>query len=430
MRRISRRRFLQASGTATALSLLGINAGQADNGNDSEPVTRNSANTNPEQGLVGTWTASPVKSAEKCFDDQTLRMIARTSVGGDGVRVRLANTFGSEPVTFDHITIGIRKKGATLVAGSNREVTFGGEPSVTIPPGAKVYSDTLALKTEPEQDLAVSIYAPKPTGPATKHTFGLTTNYVSSGDHTSDLQGNAFEIETTSYFFLEAIDVVSPDTEGAIVTLGDSITDGYGSTVDENKTYPDILAKRLNDTSSVQKSVLNAGIGGNEILGNDSTGGESALARLNRDVLAQTGITDVILLEGINDIGHATEEPETTITAEEVIFGMKQIITRVRTKEIRIFGSTLTPYKGYTSSYRYTEEGEKKRQKVNEWIRTSDAFDGVIDFDKAVRDPENPKRLRPEYTCDKLHPNDVGYQAMAETIDLDKLAAQTEKRGK
>lgn len=432
MSKLTRRNFLKTSGAATGAALLGTASVQA--GEDTSGATRQDHSvSDTKSNLVGTWTASPempYDEAEEGFNDETIRMIARTSVGGNSLRVRLVNTFGSDAVTFDQVTVGIREEGAAIVSDSCKNVTFGGETSITIPRGAKAYSDPVNLEIEPEQDLAVSIYAPESTGPATWHSTGLKTNYIASGDHTSDTQDDAFTTETTSYFYLEAIDVVSPDTNGAIVALGNSITDGSLSTVDENNTYPDILAERINRTPHIQKSVLNAGIGGNEILEDWPEGGESALARLDRDVLAQTGVTDVILLEGINDIGHSMQVPGKSVTAEEIIWGMKQIIARVHAKGLRIFGGTLVPYKGYTSSYEYTEEGNEKREAVNHWIRTSGAFDGVIDFEEIVRDPDDPLRFRPEYTADNLHPNDAGYRAMAEGIDLAYFTGRTEARTK
>ena len=289
------------------------------------------------------------------------------------------------------------------------------------------------------QDLVVSVYAPDDTGPTTWHSFGKDTAFTAEGNQTAQTEGNDFSATGPSYYFLDEVDVVAPEATGAVVAIGDSITDGVGSTVammnpsdaelrsaGPNNAYPDYLAGRINDSHEVQLSTLNAGIGGNRILHDspsDYTFGPSALARLDRDVLAQTGVSDVILLEGINDIGFSASEdlaPDQAVTADQIIDGMQQIIARVHAKRARIFGATLTPFKG--AAY-YYEEGEEKRQTVNHFIRESGEFDGVFDFDEAIQDPENPKRLLPKYDSgDNLHPSDAGYQEMAQTVDLEALS--------
>lgn len=430
MTKTTRRNFLKLSGAAAGTGLLSVGSvqGKDDLDGQDNPLT----NTDPN--LIGTWTASPVppvpSSADgrstEGFNDETLRLIVRTSVGGSSLRIRLANTFGEQPVTIGSAEIGIQDEGAAVVPGSNREVTFGDRDSVTIPPGAKVYSNPIDLDVDAEQHLAISLYLPESTGPATHHPLALTTSYIADGDNATTISSSPFETETSQWFYLEGIDVISPDTTGAIVTLGNSITDGFGSTIDTNNTYPDILAERINDSKSIEKSVLNAGISGNRVISDPplETGfGPNVLARFDRDVLAQTGVTDVILLEGINDIGNAEGEEVDSI-GEEVIRGMKQVIARGHAKGLRVFGATLTPFKG--ADY-YSEEKENERQEVNEWIRTSGAFDGVFDFDEALQDPDNPKQLLPEYdTGDKLHPSDRGYQKMAKTVDLSDLASDTQ----
>lgn len=444
MSNLTRRNFLKTSGMATATALLGSSSVHAGGDGSGRVIEHDQPITETHPALVGTWTASPQAPSEEAnseegFNNQTLRMIAHPSVGGERLRIRLANTFGSNPVTFEHVEVGRWDEAAAVVPDSNQEVTFGGESSITIPPGAKAYSDPVAVEVDAEQPLAVSIYLPHETGPATFHRTGKKlvtddpewTTYVSeTGDYAAETSADAFttKVEPETVFYLEAIDIVAPDIVGTVVTVGDSITDGSESSVDATHTYPDFLARRLNQTSTVRKSVLNAGIGGNRILNNSIAGGESALTRLDRDVLAQTGVTDVILLEGINDIGFSNfpeddeydpYEPFIEVTAEDVIQGLKQIIARVHAKELNIIGGTLTPFKGATYYY---EEGEEKRQTVNHWIRTSGTFDSVVDFDKVIRDPADPKRLLSEYDSgDHIHPSDAGYQAMAEAIDLELL---------
>lgn len=439
MNEITRRDVLKTSGAAAGAALLGIGSVQGGGSDGKEDGTNGEENplTSTDSGLVGTWTASPQQATPEAgftdgFDDQTLRMIVRTSVGGSSLRIRLANTFGEESVTVGDVEVGLQDEGAAVVSGSSHEVTFGDLGSVPIPPGAKIYSDPVDLEVDAEQNLVVSMYFPKPTGPPTTHADSLKTSYIATGNHVDDTSSDVFDSPAsgesdvlTAWYFLEAVDVVSPDTTGAIVTFGNSITDGVGSSLDADSTYPDLLAERINDTSTVEKSVLNAGIGGNRILNSSDGGGVNALARLDRDVFGQTGVTDVILLEGINDIGFSELEDGSyeAVTAEDIIWGMKQIIARVHAKGLNIYGATLTPFKG---ALYYYSEGEEKRQTVNEWIRTSGAFDGVFDFDEALQDPDNPKRLLLDYTEDNLHPNDAGYEAMAEVVDLSALASESE----
>jgi lysophospholipase L1-like esterase len=412
-----RRTFLKTSGAAV-LGLTGLGTAES-----IEPRALNEHQKARHQ-RVGTWCASPQSPApeglsQEGFSEQTLRLVVRTSVGGNDLRIRLANTFRDSPVTVGAVSVGVRNEKSALMSDSVQKVTFGGLSAVDIPPHGKAYSDPVSLDVEPEQDLAVDLYIVEGSrGPTTYHNGAFKTSYIADGPHVGEPESDAFQETTESWFFLDGVDVVNSHTNGAIVTLGNSITDGYGSTVDGNNTYPHLLAERVNE-SNVQKSVLNAGIGGNEIIGGDPTGGKSVLARLDRDVLAQTGVSDVILLEGLNDIGHAFEDPTTTVTAEQLIAGIRQVVSRVHAQGVRIFGGTLTPYKRYTY---YGKQGEETRQTVNAWIRDTGIFDGIIDFDKAIRDPNDHQRIRPEYDSgDHIHPSDAGYQAMAEAVDLHML---------
>ena len=380
---------------------------------------------------VGTWAASPQPPydegvSQSGFDNQTVRNIVNTSIGGSQLRVRLSNAYGSQPLTFGEAHVGIQSAGAAIVPGSDRKLTFDGRPSVTIPAGEEVYSDPVTLEVAPAQDLAVSLYVPGKSGPTTWHELANQVNYVSNpGNHASDTLDTAFSDAETSYFWVTGVEVVAPAELGAVVTLGDSITDGFNSTLNANGRYPDYLAQRLLDAPTVQKSVPNAGISGNRVLHDAPCCGEEALDRLDRDVFSQAGVTDVVLLEGINDIGFSQLEdpetaPHTAVSADQIIAGMQQIVDRAHAEGLEIHGGTLTPFKG--ADY-YYPEGEAKRQAVNDWIRTSGEFDGVIDFDKAVRDPGNPEQILPRYDSgDHLHPNSVGYQAMASAIDLSLFA--------
>jgi lysophospholipase L1-like esterase len=291
---------------------------------------------------------------------------------------------------------------------------------VKIAPGAVVVSDPVDLSIPPLADVAVSLYFPSETGPPTTHARGLKTTYISTeGNHSAS---PTIPIAGTqlSYYWLAAIEVDAPRDARVIVTFGDSITDGSQSTPDTNNAWPAILATRLAaDKATANIAVANQGIGGNRVL-SDGTQfqGVSALARLDRDVLSQPGVAWLIVLEGINDIGNSAAGNGNggPITAEELIAAHKQIIDRARQHGIKVMGATLTPYEG--AAY-FREEGEKIRQALNTWIRTSGAYDAVVDFEAVVRDPANPRRLRAEFDPgDHLHPNDAGYRAMAMAIDV------------
>lgn len=428
----NRRKFMKALGIAGGATLVGTGTATP-NSNKSHTNHKNNGKQNhncsqpgTDDPFVGMWTASVVPPGNSGhsrtgFNDQTLRLIVHTSIGGSSVRIRLSNTFGDRPVVFDHAEIGIRDEGAAVVPGTNELLTFGGEQDVLIPAGAMAYSDPVPLSVEPGQDLAVSIHAPNATGPATWHPLALLPTYLSGGNDADRISGNPYTKKLFSWYFLEGVDVIpKEDSVGAIVTLGDSITDGfqYQQSPTMDHSYPYYLARRIKNHSDIHRSVLNAGISGNEILHNAGTAGTNALARLNRDVIAQPGVTDVILLEGINDIGADSYE----VTAEQIIQGLKQIAIRCHAHGLNIYAGTLTPFGGshkyYNADYG-TPKGEAKREMVNEFIRTGEFFDGVIDFDTAIQDPDQPDRILPKYDSGgHLHPGNAGYRKMAKTIDL------------
>ena len=371
-------------------------------------------------GWVGTWAASPAGTATpRQFDKQTIREIVHTSIGGSRVRVRLSNAFGTQPLVIGAAHVAVRGSGSSVV--SDHALTFSGQPSFSIPAGALALSDPVALDVRPATDLAVSIYLPASTPGATAHGSAQQTSFVAAGDLTGAADLPATAVKITSWPFLAGVDVSGSRKMEAIVAFGDSITDGARSTNDENARWPDFLAQRLRG----KYAVLNEGIGGNRVL-HDATGrlanaGQSALARFDRDVLAQPNVKYVIVLEGINDIGFpgSVGDVSEEVTANDIIAGLRQLVERAHARGIRIIGGTLTPFEGATIPKYFAPEREPKRQAVNQWIRSSKAFDAVIDFDKAVQDPDHPSRMLPKFDSgDHLHPGDVGYKAMADAIDL------------
>jgi lysophospholipase L1-like esterase len=383
------------------------------------------------QRWVATWiTSNAASDRPATFSNQTIRQIVHTTIGGDKVRIVLSNTFGSRAVRFEAVFVGLQKDGAALVPNSNHEVTFGGSRSIAIPEGADVLSDPVSFAVAPEENLVISVFAGGETGPATQHGSAFQTNYISSsGNHASEEGADAFTVSAgsktiTSWYFLSAVEVLpSSNVKGAVVVLGDSITDGASARTDKNERWADVLAHRLL-ASHREVAVLNAGIGGNRVLTTSPCWGQNAVARLRRDVLSQTGLTAVILFEGTNDIGQPdTPAPNdnpclshTQVTADEIIVGYKQIIARAHAKGLKIFGATILPYQGFRA---WTATGEEKRVAVNRWIRTSGAFDGIIDFDSVIRDPANPARMVPQYDSgDHLHPGPAGHAAMGNAVDL------------
>jgi lysophospholipase L1-like esterase len=352
--------------------------------------------------------------------NQTVRMIVRTTIGGRRVRVKLSNAFGASAVTVGAAHLATRATGSAIVPASDRPLTFAGKASFTMMPGVVVVSDPVDLDVAPLTDLAISLYFPDDTGSPTTHATGLRPTYVSTeGDFTGrpelPLAGT-----TQQYYWLSSVEIAAPADAFAIVAFGDSITDGARSTPDTNNSWPALLAARLRaNKATANIAVVNEGIGGNRLL-TDAAGlaGVSALARLDRDVLSHPGVKWLMILEGINDIGAlaaATPTPNPA-TTESLIWALQQVIDRAHAHGVKVVGCTLTPYEGAGYS---RENGEVIRDAVNRWIRTSGAFDAVVDFEAATRDPDNPKRFRPEFDPgDHLHPNDAGYKAMAEAIDL------------
>jgi lysophospholipase L1-like esterase len=369
---------------------------------------------------VGSWTAAPAPAEGAALSNQTLRMNARLSIGGDILRVRLSNAYGVQPLTIGAAHMGLRDSGPGIVAGSDRELTFGGEKSATIAAGAPLLSDPIELSAAPLSDLAITFWLPTDV-PA---SFGITgryarqTNYISPpGDFTAERVMPVGRI-TDDWFFVNGIDVLASADTGGIVTLGDSLTDANISTHDAFCRWPDQLARRLIARGGRPLGVMNQGLGGNRIL--HDIRGDSGLRRFDRDVLAQPGVTHVIVLLGTNDLRNRWAKPEEEVTAEQMIAGLKQMALQAHARGIKIFGGTLMPFENETFLVgAWTPAREAVRQSVNAWIRDGGAFDAVIDFDAGVRDPEHPTSMLPEYDCgDHLHPSDAGYNRMGDIIDL------------
>ena len=376
---------------------------------------------------VGTWSASPqyieapfAAPNPGAFNGQTVRQIIRTSVGGSQIRIRLSNEYGTVPLSVGAVTVARHAAGAAVVAGSSRTLTFAGRTAFTIPAGSPALSDPVDFDVPALGDLAISLYLPQPTTASTVHALGLSTSYVSPAGDYSAAVVMPTSVTVPSWYFLSGVSTRAHRRAAAIVALGDSITDGFASTPDTNRRWPNLLAARLQARAEVRHvAVLNHGISGNRTL--FDLIGPNAQARLDRDVLGAVGARWVILLEGINNIGipGAFGLASQQVSAEDIIAGHRQIIARAHERGLKIYGGTLTPFEGTTFPGYFSAAGEVKRQAVNAWIRGSGAFDAVIDFDRAIRDPAHPTRMLPAYDSgDHLHPNDAGYQAMANFIDL------------
>jgi lysophospholipase L1-like esterase len=375
----------------------------------------------PNEGWVTAWGASHQGLGETKITNATVRMIARVTIPGDGVRIRLDNTFGNAPVTFGRVMVGPRIQGPAIAAALNKPVTFSGKTSATIPAGGSVKSDAVALRVDAQQDLAVSLFISEANVAPSQHTNAMVTSYLAdnnSGDQTRSEDGKPFTGKTTAMFWLKSIDVrpMSPTT--AIIAFGDSITDGTCTTLDGHDRWEDIVAQRLAMLPQVRRSIVNEGIGGNTVTGEHLTpkaNSPSGIDRLDRDALSHASVGYVVLFMGTNDIRRE-------VGAEELIAGTKSIITRVKAKGIKIIGATIIPRHNVApvpDNTGWTDAKTKIRNQVNEWIRTKAGFDDVIDFDKIVRSPNNPDLINSPYNCgDGIHPSVIGYFQMGKSVDL------------
>lgn len=394
-------------------------------------LTALSATAAPAPHWTTSWTASPLPAgpalgpmpATPSFSNQTIRQVLRLSVGGRRLRVRITNEYGEKPLKIGAATVSL--VGADGSLGPAVPLTFAGQRGTIVPAGAPLLSDTASLSVGPLAQVSVSLYLPEDTGPCTCHTVGVQDTFVSG---TGDFTAATFVAKQTLQLraFLSGVEVDAPGGR-TIVAFGDSITDGVGSSLNQNLRWPDQFIARLQASKGRTWGIANEGISGNRVL--DGGAGDSALARFDRDVLAQAGTTHVVIFEGVNDLGISygapqgpmaerfkALQPKDKATAERLIAGYRQLIARAHAHGIKVIGATVAPYEG--SSY-WSADGEAHRQAVNQWIRTSGEFDGIIDFDAVLRDPAHPARIRDGlHAGDHLHGSDAGYAAMAESIDL------------
>ncbi|MGX7828096.1 SGNH/GDSL hydrolase family protein [Actinokineospora sp. 24-640] len=388
------------------------------------------APSGPPASWVGTWASVPTSTpatGTRELRDQTIRQVVHTSIAGDRLRLRLTNEFGDRPLRIGEVRVARRAgpTGTDIDPATDRAVTFGGQASVAIPAGAPAVSDPVALALPARADLVVSVHLPLATPVTTVHGFAYQENVLASGNVTGARSVPATET-ITQWYFLSGVSVETRHPRArAVVALGDSITNGFESAVNANHRWPDLLARRLRTTG-----VLNSGVAGNRLLhdpnppaGHPAEGyaayfGHSALRRFDRDVLAQPGVGHVIVLLGVNDLGHpGTSAPlSEAVTAQDLIGAHRQLIARAHQAGLRIYGGTILPFKNDTLGF-HSPENEAKRQAVNDWVRTSGEYDAVLDFDAALRDPADPLSLRPAYDSgDHLHPNDAGMAAIAATV--------------
>ena len=370
---------------------------------------------------VGTWTAAPAPADGGAFNNHTIRMTPRVSIGGGTVRVRISNAYGVRPLPIGAAWIGVRAGGPAVVPGSNKRLTFGGDARAAVAAGALIVSDPVELTFAPLADLAVSVHLPGDLPPS----FGITgryarqTNYISPpGDFSADDVMPVGKL-TDDWFFVSGLDVVAPTETGAVVCVGDSLTDANISTHDGHHSWPSQLARRLIARKSGRPmAVMNQGLGGNRIL--HDIRGDSGLRRFDRDVLAQPGVTHTVIMLGTNDLRNRPAKPEEEVVAAQMIAGLKQFAVRGHAHGIKVIVTTLTGFENETFLVgAWNPRREAVRQEVNDWLRKTDVFDAIVDFDKALRDPDRPASMLPKYDCgDHLHPSDLGYRAMGDAIDL------------
>jgi lysophospholipase L1-like esterase len=375
-----------------------------------------SAAEHPAMHWGSTW-ATPVHPMDLTLTRQTIRMTVRTAAGGDQVVIRLSNRFGSDALTIGEAHVAIDDHGPAILPGTDRTLTFSGRSSVTIPPGAYVISDPIAMQVPPVSRLAITVYVPHTIGMATGQGQGLRTTYISPTGNFAGATSMPVASTALAYYWLTEVFVARSAPTALLVAFGDSITNGYRSTVDGDASWPSVLGERLlHRPSGANISVINEGLGGNRILlPSHDESASNALARFDRDALDHPGVRAVIFLEGINDIGSNPDPDGKYVTADALEAAAQQLIARCHMRGIKIVGGTLLPYGG--APY-FTVHGEETRKSFNQWIRQNPSFDAVMDFEQALRDPQHPDQMLPTYDSgDHLHPSDAGYAAMAQEAE-------------
>lgn len=404
-------RYMRGTALAVALSLLAVAGLAAEPGGGALAAgTR-----------AGIWGPA-VNAGGPSFTNQTIRHVVYASSGGTAPRVRVSNLRGTSPLLIGHVDLAEQSLGGIAKSGTHHRLTFGGSGTVTVPAGQERLSDPAGMTVTTGQNLLVSVYLPGTTGPSTHHPHSLVSTYLSGpGNFAADDASTNYPLRSNSWFFLSGLDVVSASATGTIVAFGDSITDGYSSTPLTNRRYPDYLARRLWTASSGAPplGVVNAGLAQNLVLKDGGPmGGLSAVNRFASDALSHPGVKGVIVLEGINDIISTNNPP---VTSWDLRKGLQQLVDKAHAAGVEVYGGTILPFGGSSS---HTPAREATRQALNTWIRTSGAFDGVVDFDAALRDPANPSAMLPAYAhTDKLHPTDAGMQAMAGAVDLSMITS-------
>lgn len=386
---------------------------------------RNSAAPASAGTWVGSWAASPAAAEPNThrngFAGRSIRNVVHTSVGGDSARITLSNLYGRQPLSITHASIAVAagSNNPAAAPGTLRRLNFNGNTSVVIPAGQQVMSDAVRLRVPHDADLLVSTFSPTPSGPVTFHPHARQVSYVAEGDRTEDPNGTAYTQQSTSWRYLSAVDVLSNESDGTVVVFGDSLTDGISSTMGANARWTDTLADRLRDESGAPRyGVVNAGISGNRVL-SDGNGtpadNPSGLSRFDRDVLDRTGVKAVVIALGVNDILRNPHQND----PDRIVEGLRELTRQAHTRGLRVVGATLMPFGGHRG---YEPALENVRQAVNEQIRDGKVFDEFVDFDKALRDPYDPRKLRGAYDSgDHLHPSDLGYRKMAETFNVTQL---------
>ena len=415
MRASAYRRLASGAVAALILAVCGplSSAAQAEPPQQAQADTAAASAAATGKHSVVTWGASADRQGAGPAD-RSYRLIVRTSVGGTNMRIRLSNAFGENPVTFQTAYAGLQKKGSELVRGSNRKLSFGGAASVTVPAGKTVLSDPLPGTLAAQSNLVISLYVTGAQGPTTGHGMAMQTNYATAGNHAAEEGAASWTDPMGSWYWLDAVNVETSKSIGSVVTLGDSITDGWQSSTDLNRRWPDYLSRRLQKAKTPVKGVANEGISGNKVLQDGA--GQSALNRLQRDVLSQPGVRTVFLFEGVNDI-----KGDSGASAEDMIAGYQKIIDQVHAAGKCVVGSTIAPFKGW---YEWNAAAESVRLEINEFIRTSGELDAVTDFDEILRSPYDHERISPFFdNGDHLHPNDVGMAAMADAVDIGSLTS-------